>query len=287
MQDLRIALIQLGWAGSRDAMAERYRPLIAQAVQTGAALICLPELSLSPYFPGTTDPAGFSWAEPLHGGASDVLFSELARQHGVTIISSIFEHTPDGHYYDTAIIHNPRGELSGVTRKIHLPYGEGYNETDFFEPSDAYPVFNVGALTVAAPTCYDQWFPELARIYSLNGAELIFYPTAIGSEPTDPNIDTAEAWQTIMRGHAIANGVYVGAANRIGIENGVTFYGSSFLCDPMGRILTQAGRATTEVITADLTAAMLEHWRRLFPLLRQRMPQTYGRIVQAEGGQSA
>ncbi len=287
MQDLRIALIQLAWAGNRGAMAERYRVLIAQAAQTGASLICLPELSLSPYFPGTTDPAGFSWAEPLHGGESDRLFSELARQLRVTIISSIFEQTPDDHYYDTAIIHNPQGELCGVTRKIHLPYGEGYNETDFFQPGDEYPVFNIGALNVAAPTCYDQWFPELARIYSLNGAELIFYPTAIGSEPTDPNIDTAEAWQTIMRGHAIANGVYIGAANRVGVENGVTFYGNSFLCDPMGRILAHAGRNTTEIITADLDPATLKHWRSLFPLLRQRMPQTYGRIIAAEDGESA
>ncbi|MBC7813466.1 MAG: hydrolase, partial [Burkholderiales bacterium] len=131
----------------------------------------------------------------------------------------------------------------------------------------------------ATPTCYDQWFPELARIYSLNGAEFIFYPTAIGAEPTDPNIDTMESWQTVMRGHAVANGVYIGAANRIGEENSLRFYGSSFVCDPMGRIIAQAGRDTAEFITADLDPQLFEHWRRLFPLLRQRKPATYQRIL--------
>ncbi len=282
MHALKIALIQLEWAGSRDAMAAQYRALIAQAAATGARLICLPELSLSPYFPGTTDPQGFAWAEPIAGGDTDRLFSELARAHGVAIISSLFERTDD-RYFDTAILHDRQGALTGITRKIHIPYGAGYNETDFFEAGAAYPVYAAEGVSVAAPTCYDQWFPELARIYSLNGAELIFYPTAIGAEPTDPDIDTQDAWQTIMRGHAIANGVFIGAANRIGVENGVRFYGSSFVCDPMGRVLAQAGRDTTEIITAELDPHTLTHWRALFPLLHQREPKTYGRILDAFG----
>jgi N-carbamoylputrescine amidase len=280
MQALRVALIQLAWTGERATMIRDLSDMIAQAARGQAALICLPELSLSPYFPGTTDPAGFEWAEALPGGISDTLFSQLARQHRVTLISSIFERTADGHTFDTALIHTPQGELAGITRKVHLPSGEGYHETHFFEPSDEYPVFDIGAIRAATPTCYDQWFPELARIYSLNGAEFIFYPTAIGSEPTDPQIDTQNAWQTIMRGHAIANGVFIGAANRIGQENSVRFYGSSFICDPMGRVLAQAGRDTTEIVVADLDPQTLEHWRALFPLLRQRRPQTYGRILE-------
>lgn len=279
MHKLRIALLQLAWTGQRSTMIRALSDLIAQAARDQASLICLPELSLSPYFPGTTDPAGFEWAEALPGGVSDQVFGDLARQHSVTIISSMFERTADGHYFDTALIHNPQGELVGVTRKVHLPSGEGYNETHFFEPSDTYPVIDLDAIRVATPTCYDQWFPELARIYSLNGAEFIFYPTAIGSEPTDPQIDTQPAWQTIMRGHAIANGVFIGAANRIGQENGVCFYGSSFICDPMGQVLAQAGRDTTEIIMADLDPYVLEHWRTLFPLLHQRQPQTYRRIL--------
>ena len=198
----------------------------------------------------------------------------------MTIIASIFEKTPDDHLYDTATIYDAHGQLAGYTRKVHIPSGEGYHETDFFENGTEYPVFALPEVTVATPTCYDQWFPELARIYTLNGAEFIFYPTAIGSEPTDPHIDTQDSWQTVMRGHAIANGVYIGAANRIGAENGVRFYGSSFICDPAGKVLAQASRDQREVLIADLEPAVLAHWRELFPLLHQRRPATYSRITQ-------
>jgi N-carbamoylputrescine amidase len=280
MNNLRVALVQVAWLGSVDAMQAQYRTLVAQAAAQGARLVCLPEFSLIPYFPGTTNPSGFSWAEPLPGGTSERFFSALAQEAGVMLVGSLFELTPDGVYYDTATIHDADGSLIGITRKVHIPSGEGYNETTFFGGSDEYPVHEVGGVKLAAPTCYDQWFPELARIYALNGAEFIFYPTAIGSEPTDPTIDTAESWQTVMRGHAIANGVYIGAANRVGVENGVTFYGSSFVCDPTGRILAQAGRDTTEVIYADLDGSLLSHWRDLFPLLRQRKPKLYARIIE-------
>jgi len=134
-------------------------------------------------------------------------------------------------------------------------------------------------LKLGVPCRFSLWFPELARIYSLNGAKFIFYPTAIGSEPSDPTIDTRNAWQAVMIGHAIANGVYIAAANRVGVENGVTFYGSSFICNPQGQIIAQAGRDTTEVITAELDPAVLEHWRTLFPLLHQRRHDTYGAIM--------
>jgi N-carbamoylputrescine amidase len=278
METVRVALVQVGWLGEREAMKAQYHTLVVQAADQGASLVCLPELSLSPYFPGKREKDGFQWAEALPGGDSDAFFSQLAQQYKVMICGSLFEKTDDGHFYDTTTLHDAEGNLIGATRKIHIPSGEGYHESDFFEGGSSYPVFNLGAVNIATPTCYDQWFPELSRIYTLNGAEFIFYPTAIGSEPTDPHIDTAEAWQTVMRGQAIANGVYIGAANRIGEENGVRFYGSSFICDPMGRILVQAGRDTTEVIVADLDGNLLRHWRTLFPLLVQRRPVTYTRL---------
>lgn len=284
MEALRVGLVQLPWLGDRPAMQNAYTDLIAQAVSRGAALICLPEFSLSPYFPGTLDPSGYQWVEPLRGGITDQFFGALARQHQVTIIASLFEQGEDGRYFDTATIHGPAGEMTGHTRKVHIPSGEGYNETSFFEGWNTYPVHDIGPVRLAAPTCYDQWFPELARIYALNGAEYLFYPTAIGAEPTAPEIDSQEAWQTVMRGHAIANGVYIGAANRVGEENGVRFYGSSFVCDPMGRVLAQAGRDTTEVLTADLDPAFFDLWRRLFPLLHQRVPGTYQRIADKYDG---
>ncbi len=278
---IRLALVQLAWSDSIESMQVQYRELIPQAVAQGATLIGLPEFSLIPYFPGVRDLAGFDWAEPLPGGVSEQFFGAMAKENGVTIIGSLYEKADDGTFYDTATIHTLDGKLAGSTRKIHIPSGEGYHETDYFVGSDQYPTFTVDGLTLASPTCYDQWFPELARIYSLNGAELIFYPTAIGEEPTDPRMDSSEAWQTVMRGHAIANGVYVAAANRVGVENGIRLYGSSFICDPSGKILAQAGRDTTEVIVADLSGEVINHWREHFPLLHQRRHGIYGRIGEA------
>ncbi len=277
---LRVGLVQVGWSGSTRSMQDQYRIWIAEAARSGAALVCLPEFSLIPYFPGIRrHPDGFKWAESLPGGVSERFFSEMAQTHQITLVGSLFERAVDGTYYDTATIHSPDGRLLGYTRKIHIPSGDGYHETDYFVGDSEYPVFNIGALNLATPTCYDQWFPELARIYSLNGAEFIFYPTAIGEEPNDRTMDSSEAWQTVMRGHAIANGIFVGAANRIGRENGIGFYGSSFICDPSGKVLAQAGRDTTEVILADLEPGTLDHWRDHFPLLHQRRPSTYQDIL--------
>jgi N-carbamoylputrescine amidase len=278
MQNLTVSLIQLAWAGSFSAMQDQYRDLIAQATSQGADVVCLPEFSLLPYFPGTRDKAGFQYAETVADGASSRFFAQMAAAHTITLIGSIYERDGD-HYYDTALIYGPDGRLRGQTRKVHIPSGEGYYETDFFGGGNTYPVWDIGPAQVATPTCYDQWFPELARIYALNGAELIYYPTAIGSEPTDPTIDSAEMWLVTQRAHAIANGVFVAAANRVGHENDVTFYGSSFICAPTGAILAQAGRDTTEVITATLDRAIMQQWRGLFPLIQQRRPHTYQRLT--------
>ncbi len=279
MKDLHIALAQGHWTGDQASTKTLYRELVAGAAAAGARLICLPEFSILPYFPGLRDPAGFRWAEPLRGGVSDRFFGELARAHRVSIIGSLFEQDADDNYWDTATIHDPSGELRGVTRKVHIPSGVGYHETDFFAGSDQFPVHDLDAIKLAAPTCYDQWFPELARIYALEGAEFIYYPTAIGSEPTAPDFDSAAAWRTVMRGHAVANGVFIAACNRIGRENAVTFYGSSFICDPLGNILAQASRDRDEVIHAVLRAAVREQYLDLFPLLHQRRPQHYRRLL--------
>lgn len=282
-KSVRLGLVQAAWSGSIASMQAQYWQLIAQAAQQGASIIGLPEFSLIPYFPGVRDLKGFDWAEALPGGVSEQFFSMMAQMHGITLIGSLYEKADDGTYYDTATIHTPEGKLAGYTRKIHIPSGDGYHETDYFVGGDQYPTYTVDGLTVATPTCYDQWFPELARIYSLNGAELIYYPTAIGEEPADRTMDTSEAWETVMRGHAIANGVYVAAANRVGIENGIRLYGSSFICDPSGKVLAQAGRDTTEVIVADLSPQVIAHWREHFPLLHQRRPAVYAGISQQYG----
>lgn len=278
MQDIHIALAQGHWTGDQETTKALYRDLVAEAVKTGATLICLPEFSILPYFPGVRDKTGFGWAEPLQGGASDQFFGELASTHKVSIVGSLFEIDGDK-YWDTATIHSPDGKLSHYTRKVHIPSGDGYHETDYFEGYGDFPVHNIGNINMAAPTCYDQWFPELARIYALNGAEFIYYPTAIGSEPTAPDFDSASAWQTVMRGHAVANGLFIAACNRVGHENRVTFYGSSFICDPLGNVLVQASRDKDEVIHAVLKASVREQYLDLFPLLHQRRPQHYKRLL--------
>ncbi len=279
MKDLHIALAQGQWTGEQASTQVLYRQLVAEAAQTGASLICLPEFTLLPYFPGVRDPAGFRWAEKLHGGISDQFFSELAKSHHVSIIGSLFEIDADGNYWDTATIHDPAGELRHFTRKVHIPSGEGYHETDYFSGAGDYPVHDIGPVKLAAPTCYDQWFPELARIYALEGAEFIYYPTAIGSEPTASDFDSAAAWRTVMRGHAVANGLFIAACNRVGKENAVTFYGSSFICDPLGRVLAEASRDRVQVVHALLRAEVREQYLELFPLLHQRRPQHYGRLL--------
>ena len=277
MEKIRIALVQTHWPGSREAIQAVYRLKVAEAAQKGAQLICLQEFTISPYFASTPDQSGFDWAEELEGGPTYQFLGQLAKENGVYIIGSIFER--DGrHFWDTATIHNPQGKLHGFTRKVHIPQGEGYHEDHFFSGGDQFPIHEVLGVRIAIPTCYDQWFPEMSRICALNGAEFIFYPTAIGSEPTSSGTDTKEAWQTVMRGQAIASGVFIAAANRVGVE-GVTFYGSSFVCDPTGMLITQASRGRGEVILADLDPEVLNEWRRLFPLLKQRRPETYQRIV--------
>jgi len=200
------------------------------------------------------------------------------------VVGSIFEKfVKDGttHYYNTAVIYNPQGDLHTFTRKQHIPSGTGYNETYFFESGDSdYPVHDLGFIKLAIPTCYDQWFPELARIYALKGAELIMYPTAIGSEPNFPSLNTQPMWQTMMVSHAIANGLFVGAINRVGFEGTLTFYGSSFVCSPKGEIIKQAPRDTPQSLLVTLDFSEFEMWRQLFPLLSQRQPSTYAHLLE-------
>ncbi len=281
MKNTKIAVVQTDWAGNRPDMIKKLEGLVAEAAEKGAQIICLQEFTLCPYFASVKDDENFERAESLHDGECVTVFNKLAQDNQVIVIGSIYEKDDEGNYWDTATVHGPTGELIGFTRKVHIPQGAGYYEDYYFNGNNEYPIHELEGLKTAVPTCYDQWFPEMSRICALNGAEFIFYPTAIGSEPEAPELDTAEAWQTVMRGQAIANGVYIAAANRTGQE-GVEFYGSSFICDPMGNIIAQAGRDTTEVLVAELDSAVFEQWRYLFPLLNQRRPDAYGKIVESK-----
>jgi len=278
-----VGLVQDRWhpdpAEHRAALAAG----IELAVDHGAQLVCLPELTLSRYF--ATDPEGFQdgalLAEPIPGGPTVRFAVEMSTQSGAWVHASLYERADDGGLgYNTAICVGPNGDLVARTRKLHLPRTAGYHEDRYFRPGDSgYPVVTVGGAQVGFPTCWDQWFPELARAYALGGAQLLVYPTAIGSEPDHPEFDTQPLWQQVILGNGIANGTFMVAVNRFGTEGPLTFYGSSFISDPYGRVLVQAPRDQPAVLVAALDLDQRRDWLELFPLIDTRRPDTYGPLA--------
>jgi N-carbamoylputrescine amidase len=261
---------------------------IELAAAEGAQLVCLQELTLSPYF--ATDPRGPQAAgvepEELPGGATHSFATRMADQTGIHVHASLYERAAgdDGLGYNTAILVAPGGRLVGRTRKLHIPVTAGYHEDRYFRPgpgdSDAFPVIELGEAHLGLPTCWDQWFPEVARAYSLEGADLLVYPTAIGSEPNHPEFDTQPLWERVIVGNAIANGLFMVAVNRFGDEPPVRFYGSSFICDPYGRKLVEAPRDEAAVLIADLDLDQRRDWLELFPFLTTRRPDAYARLAE-------
>jgi N-carbamoylputrescine amidase len=283
----RIGAVQHRWhpdAGEhRAALTEG----VALAAAEGARLVCLQELTLSPYFAITETPPPGVAPEPLPGGPTHELASALAAEHGIPVHASLYEAAPDGGLgFNTAIVVAPDGTLLARTRKLHIPVTAGYHEDRYFRGGDTgYPVIAIGDARLGFPTCWDQWFPELARAYSLAGAEVLVYPTAIGSEPDHPDFDTEPLWEHVIRGNGITNGTFMVAVNRTGTETApdgsgaITFYGSSFVSDPYGRVLVQAPRDEPAVLVADLDLDQRRDWLDLFPFLTTRRPDTYGPLV--------
>jgi N-carbamoylputrescine amidase len=265
---------------------------IELAAAEGAQLVCLHELTLSPYF--ATDPGGPRAAgvqpEELPGGATHRFAARMADQTGIHVHASLYERADgdDELGYNTAILVAPGGKLIGRTRKLHIPVTAGYHEDRYFRPgpgdSDAFPVISLGEAHLGLPTCWDQWFPEVARAYSLEGADVLVYPTAIGSEPDHPDFDTQPLWERVIVGNAIANGVFMVAVNRFGEEPPVRFYGSSFICDPYGRKLVEAPRDEAAVLLADLDLDQRRDWLELFPFLTTRRPDAYARLAEETSG---
>ena len=282
----RIGAVQHRWhpdaAEHRAALAEG----VQVAADAGARLVCLQELTLSPYFAVSPDgpAAGGATPEPLPGGPTHDLAAELASATGAYVHASLYEDAGDGGLgFNTAICVGPDGELVARTRKVHIPVTAGYHEARWFRPGDSgYPVIGVGDARLAFPTCWDQWFPEVARAYALGGAEVIVFPTAIGSEPDHPDFDTQPLWEKVIVGNGVANGTFMVAVNRIGTEPPLTFYGSSFISDPYGRILVKAPRDRPAVLVADLDLDQHQDWLDLFPFLTTRRPDTYGPLT--DGG---
>jgi N-carbamoylputrescine amidase len=240
-------------------------------------------LTLSPYFALTPD--GPRQPEPLTDGPTFAFAARLANETGVYVHASLYERADaeDGLGYNTAIIVAPDGHLHSRTRKLHIPITAGYYEDKYFRPGpaagDPFPVIELGDARVGAPTCWDQWFPELARAYSLAGAEVLIYPTAIGSEPDHPGFDTEPLWRQVIVANGVANGTFMVAVNRIGFEEPITFYGSSFISDPYGRILVRASRESPAVLVADLDLDQRRDWLELFPFLTTRRPDAYGSLA--------
>ena len=282
---LRVGLVQHKWRADAAELREVLSAGIALAAEAGAQVVFLPELTLSRY-PAFEAPMGkpVESAEDLETGPTVAFAAEAAKRHGILVHASLYERVDlgDGLGYNTAVLVDQTGAVVAKTRKTHIPVTEGYVEDKYFRPgpaAEAYPVHEVQGHKFGLPTCWDEWFPEVARSYALGGADILAYPTAIGSEPDHPDFDTQPLWQQVIVGHAIANGLFIVVPNRTGDEGLITFYGSSFIVDPYGRILARAPRDTEAVLVADLDLDQRKDWLTLFPFLRTRRPDTYGGLA--------
>jgi N-carbamoylputrescine amidase len=287
----RVGAVQQRWhpdpAAHEAALAEGIRI----AAGRGAQIVCLQELTLSPYFALEADPtpAALARAEAIPDGRTTAFAQRMAAETRACVHASLYERPDDDgddpRGFDTAICVAPDGTLLARTRKLHIPVTAGYHEDRWFRAGpagaggNAFPVVGVGDARLAFPTCWDQWFPELARAYALAGADVIVYPSAIGSEPDHPGFDTEPLWERVIVANGIANGTFMVAINRTGTEGPLTFYGSSFVSDPYGRILAQAPRDRPAVLVADLELDQRRDWLDLFPFLRTRRPEAYGPLA--------
>ena len=278
----RIALIQQAWLGDITTQIGAYTSAVNQIKNLEVDLIILPELSLYPYACTQPDSQSTFVAEKIDG-QSYKFACDLAVMSNANVVISLFEDALDGQF-NCAITVNPAGERILKIRKTHIPVTAGYYEDKYFDPGNSKPdVVKIKEAVIATPTCWDQWFPELARVYGLLNTDLICYPTAIGSEPDHPAFDTAPLWMTMMVAHGIANGMFVAAVNRIGAEDGISFYGSSFISDPYGRILLEAPRDEAAILVADLHLDYKKDWLDLFPFFNTRRPDMYSSLTQKKG----
>jgi len=282
----RIGLVQMGCDADRDTNLAKAEAAIADAAKKGAQIVCLPELFTGPYFCQTEDYKLFDLAEPIPGPSTERL-GKAAKANNVVVVGSLFEKRMPGVYHNTATVHDADGNFLGIYRKMHIPDDPLFLEKYYFTPGDTgWKVFDTKYAKVGTLVCWDQWYPEAARLTALQGAEVIFYPTAIGWHPKEKaeyGEPQHSAWQTSMRGHAIANGVYVGAVNRVGHEkltgDGLEFWGQSFVSDPFGRLLKVGSVNKEEVIVIECSRKWAEEIRRNWPFFRDRRIDFYGGIT--------
>jgi N-carbamoylputrescine amidase len=280
----RVGLVQMRWHADAQEHDDAIADGVRIAARAGARLVCLPELTRSRYFavePRADDGTG-AQPESLPGGPTFELAARAARETGAFVHASCYEDAGDGGLgYNTAFVVAPDGALVARRRKTHLPVTAGYYEDTWFRPGDSgWPVTPIETGAFGFPTCWDQWFPETSRAFALAGAEVLVYPTAIGSEPDHPDFDTEPLWERVITAQGIMNGTFMVAVNRTGREGPLTFYGSSFVSDPYGRVLVQAPRDDEAVLVADLDLDQCRDWLDLFPLLRTRRPEAYGSLTE-------
>jgi len=279
---VRIALLQARHIPPQEVALESIRNRIAEAASRGARIICTQELALTPYFCRTQDPGCFELAEPIPGPTTKSL-SGLAADLGVVLIVSLFEKRAPGLYHNTAVVIDADGHLAGSYRKMHIPQDPGFEEKFYFTPGDlGFRAFDTRYGRIATLICWDQWFPEAARLAALAGAEILFYPTAIGwlpEEKMELGEAQRDAWQIVQRGHAIANGCYVASVNRVGVEGNTEFWGSSFVADYWGRLLSQGPVETPSLVLADCDFLAMEEHRRMWPFFRDRRIDAYDGLL--------
>ena len=281
-EQVAVALIQMSAAEDPKANLAKAAARIGAAAKKGAEVVCLQELFRSRYFPQSEDAEKFKLAEPIPGPTTESL-SRLARTKRVVIITSVFEKRSAGIYHNTAVVIDADGSIVGKYRKMHIPDDPCYYEKFYFTPGDlGFPSFQTRYAKVGVLVCWDQWFPEAARLTSLAGAEILFYPTAIGWLPSEHrSVARAQrnAWELIQRAHAVANGVFVAVANRVGREGKLKFWGSSFVADPFGEIVARAGLEKEEILVARCNLRKIDETRQNWPFLRDRRIDAYGALT--------
>jgi N-carbamoylputrescine amidase len=285
-EKFKVGLIQMKCSTEPGENLAKAEKKIKEAAQRGAQIVCLQELFRSQYFCREENADLFELAEPIPGPSSESL-GKLAKKLGVVIVGSLFERRTAGVYHNTAVVIDAEGTLLGKYRKMHIPDDPLYYEKFYFTPGDlGFPNFDTKFGRIAVLVCWDQWYPEGARLASLGGASIIFYPTAIGWHPSEKREQGAaqlDAWRTIQRSHAIANGIYVAAVNRVGYEgtkeSGLEFWGSSFVADPFGRIVAEASTNKEEILVVECDPRRMDDTRRNWPFLRDRRIDAYSPIL--------
>jgi N-carbamoylputrescine amidase len=283
----RVGLVQMGMSASPEDNVEKALAKVREAAEAGAEVVCLPELYRTPYFCQKEDAALFDLAEPIPGPSTEAL-GRAAKDAGVAVVAPIFERRAAGVYHNTAVVLDADGAVAGLYRKMHIPDDPLFYEKFYFTPGDlGFQAFDVKPGRIGTLICWDQWYPEGARLTALRGAAVLFYPTAIGWHPSEKaefGGEQRSAWQTIQRSHAVANGVYVAVVNRVGHEippeggDGLEFWGSSFLADPFGVVIAEASTDREEILTGTVDLGRIEDVRRNWPFLRDRRIDAYGGI---------